>query len=109
MDTTCLVNPRLSTSAVEEQLVAEETTQNTVEMRTQVQQLLLMTERIEKLCEAAETAVLSPPPLDENVLLVKRAMAPLPLPREAVPWKRRKIIPMSRIMEEEPVLDREQR
>ena len=37
MDTTCLVNPRFSTAAAEEQLVAEETTQKTVEIRTQVQ------------------------------------------------------------------------
>ena len=70
MDTNGLVNPRCSSTAVGDsapqvvgsisptdesappvhqgQLVAEDTTQNTVEIRTQVQQLLLMTERIEK-------------------------------------------------------------
>ena len=45
MYTTGLVNPPNSAAAVEEQLVAEETTQNTVEIRTQVQQLLLITLR----------------------------------------------------------------
>ena len=51
----------------------------------------------------------------ENIELLteqatKRAMmSTLPDPREAVPWKRRKVISMPRIMEEEPVLDIEQR
>ena len=83
MDTTRLVNPRCRTTAVEdsapqvvgsisdvdefaapvhqEQLVAEEA-QTSVEIRTQVKQLLPITERIEKFCE--EPAVSSLPPLD---------------------------------------------
>ena len=51
----------------------------------------------------------------ENIELLaveaaKRAMMSTLLdPREAVSWKRRKVISMPRIMEEEPVLDWEQR
>lgn len=67
------------------------------DVHNKIQQLLLMTERIGKHCEVAETAVGSLPPLDELVLLAKRAIEPLPHPREAVPWKRRQIIPLPRI------------
>ena len=54
-----------------------------------------MTERIEKLCEASETGVGSLPPLDGNVLLVKRSMEQ----HGRVPWKRRRI-PLHLIPEE---------
>ena len=43
-----------------------------------IHQLLFMTKRIEKLCEAAETAVGSLPPLDEIILLASRTMEPMP-------------------------------
>ena len=51
----------------------------------------------------------------ENIeLLAEQAakrpmMSTLPDPREAVPWKRRRVIPMPSITEEESVFDREQR
>ena len=60
-----------------------------------IQQLVLMTQRIEKLCEAADTAVSFLFPLDENVLLAKRTIEQ----QGRFPWKRRRI-PLPLIPEE---------
>ena len=65
------------------------------DVHNQVHQLLLMTGRIEKLCEAAETASGSLPPLDENVLLAKRTIEQ----QGRFPCKRRRI-PLPLIPEE---------
>ena len=75
MDTTGLVNPRCSTTAVEDSVPQVVGSISPVDdVHNQVHQLLLMTERIEKLGEAAETAVGSLPPLDKNVQLAKRTI-----------------------------------
>ena len=98
--TTGLVNPRCSTTAVEDSAPQVVGSISSVDefatpVYNQVQQFLLMTEGIEKLCGAAETAVESVPPLDEIVLLAKGTTEQ----QGRVPWKRRRI-PTPLILEE---------